>query len=96
MYSETAHCMFWLSTLAIALPTITLLLCLQGAAADSEAKSEELSMAVEELHKLLKDAGEGARHHKMVTVTIPTIYYFFLEEECEHPCFVCLGLCFKC
>ncbi|XP_047443060.1 translocated promoter region b, nuclear basket protein [Mugil cephalus] len=30
----------------------------KGAAADSEAKSEELSRAVEELHKLLKDAGE--------------------------------------
>uniref|UniRef100_A0A3Q3AM97 Nucleoprotein TPR n=1 Tax=Kryptolebias marmoratus TaxID=37003 RepID=A0A3Q3AM97_KRYMA len=29
------------------------------AAADSEAKSEELSRAVEELHKLLKDAGEN-------------------------------------
>lgn len=33
---------------------------LQEAAADSESKSEELSRAVEELHKLLKDAGEGA------------------------------------
>lgn len=33
---------------------------MQGAAADAEAKSEELSRAVEELHKLLKDAGEGA------------------------------------
>lgn len=33
---------------------------LQGAAADSEAKSEELSRAVEELQKLLKEAGEGA------------------------------------
>ncbi|XP_029285243.1 translocated promoter region b, nuclear basket protein [Cottoperca gobio] len=31
----------------------------KGAAADSEAKSEELSLAVEELHKLLKDAGEA-------------------------------------
>uniref|UniRef100_A0A3Q2D6B6 Nucleoprotein TPR n=1 Tax=Cyprinodon variegatus TaxID=28743 RepID=A0A3Q2D6B6_CYPVA len=31
----------------------------KGAAADSEAKSEELSRAVEELHKLLKDAGEN-------------------------------------
>uniref|UniRef100_A0A8D0D7Y8 Nucleoprotein TPR n=1 Tax=Sander lucioperca TaxID=283035 RepID=A0A8D0D7Y8_SANLU len=31
----------------------------KGAAADSEAKSEELSGAVEELHKLLKDAGEA-------------------------------------
>uniref|UniRef100_A0A665W9I2 Nucleoprotein TPR n=1 Tax=Echeneis naucrates TaxID=173247 RepID=A0A665W9I2_ECHNA len=30
----------------------------KGAAADSEAKSEELSRAVEELHKLLMDAGE--------------------------------------
>ncbi|CAJ1060960.1 translocated promoter region b%2C nuclear basket protein isoform X7 [Xyrichtys novacula] len=31
----------------------------KSAAADSEAKSEELSRAVEELHKLLKDAGEA-------------------------------------
>ncbi|XP_036970596.1 translocated promoter region b, nuclear basket protein isoform X1 [Acanthopagrus latus] len=31
----------------------------KGAAADSEAKSDELSRAVEELHKLLKDAGEA-------------------------------------
>uniref|UniRef100_A0A4W5NGE2 Nucleoprotein TPR n=1 Tax=Hucho hucho TaxID=62062 RepID=A0A4W5NGE2_9TELE len=31
----------------------------KGAAADSESKSEELSGAVEELHKLLKDAGEA-------------------------------------
>ncbi|XP_060934177.1 translocated promoter region b, nuclear basket protein [Limanda limanda] len=31
----------------------------KGAAADAEAKSEELSLAVEELHKLLKDAGEA-------------------------------------
>uniref|UniRef100_A0A9J8D501 Nucleoprotein TPR n=1 Tax=Cyprinus carpio carpio TaxID=630221 RepID=A0A9J8D501_CYPCA len=30
----------------------------KGAAADAEAKSEELSRAVDELHKLLKDAGE--------------------------------------
>ncbi|XP_057697331.1 translocated promoter region b, nuclear basket protein isoform X1 [Corythoichthys intestinalis] len=30
----------------------------KGAAADSEAKSEELSRAVEELHKLLQEAGE--------------------------------------
>lgn len=43
------------------MPTLTLLLRWQGAAADSEAKSEELSQAVEELHKLLKDAGEGER-----------------------------------
>ncbi|KAK5623407.1 hypothetical protein CRENBAI_014854 [Crenichthys baileyi] len=33
----------------------------KSAAADSEAKSEELSQAVEELHKLLKDAGEANR-----------------------------------
>jgi len=33
----------------------------QGAAADAEAKGEELSRAVEELHKLLKEAGEGKR-----------------------------------
>ncbi|XP_076007357.1 translocated promoter region b, nuclear basket protein [Genypterus blacodes] len=31
----------------------------KGASADSEAKSEELSQAVEELHKHLKDAGEA-------------------------------------
>lgn len=31
----------------------------QSAAEDSEAKSEELNRVVEELHKLLKDAGEG-------------------------------------
>ncbi|KAM9848441.1 translocated promoter region b, nuclear basket protein [Aulostomus maculatus] len=31
----------------------------KGAAADSETKSEELIQAVEELHKLLKDAGEA-------------------------------------
>ncbi|XP_035032393.2 translocated promoter region b, nuclear basket protein isoform X4 [Hippoglossus stenolepis] len=31
----------------------------KGAAADAEAKSEELSLAVEELHKLLKEAGEA-------------------------------------
>lgn len=42
----------------------------QGAAADSESKSEELSGAVEELHKLLKDAveGEGERETRK-TVT---------------------------
>lgn len=32
---------------------------LQSAADDSEAKSNELTGAVEELHKLLKEAGEG-------------------------------------
>ncbi|XP_048845940.1 nucleoprotein TPR isoform X2 [Brienomyrus brachyistius] len=31
----------------------------KGAASDSESKSEELSRAVEELHKLLKEAGEA-------------------------------------
>uniref|UniRef100_A0A673K0J1 Nucleoprotein TPR n=1 Tax=Sinocyclocheilus rhinocerous TaxID=307959 RepID=A0A673K0J1_9TELE len=31
----------------------------KGAAADAEAKSEELSRAVDELHKLLKEAGEA-------------------------------------
>ncbi|KAM4548847.1 translocated promoter region b, nuclear basket protein isoform 3-T3 [Odontesthes bonariensis] len=31
----------------------------KGAAADSDTKSEELSRAVDELHKLLKDAGEA-------------------------------------
>lgn len=38
---------------------VDLLVIDQGAAADAEAKSEELSRAVEELHKLLKEAGEG-------------------------------------
>lgn len=33
----------------------------QGAAADAEAKSMELSQAVEELHKLLKEAGDGEK-----------------------------------
>ena len=32
---------------------------LQGAASDSEAKNQELSRAVEELSKLVKDTGEG-------------------------------------
>uniref|UniRef100_A0AAQ6A7Z6 Nucleoprotein TPR n=1 Tax=Amphiprion ocellaris TaxID=80972 RepID=A0AAQ6A7Z6_AMPOC len=40
----------------------------KGAAADSDAKSEELSQAVEELHKLLKDAGEANKA---------------LEEKCQ-------------
>uniref|UniRef100_A0A3Q1FGC6 Nucleoprotein TPR n=1 Tax=Acanthochromis polyacanthus TaxID=80966 RepID=A0A3Q1FGC6_9TELE len=40
----------------------------KGAAADSDAKSEELSRAVEELHKLLKDAGEANKA---------------LEEKCQ-------------
>lgn len=49
---------------AFDLPTFNLFLFLmlwQGAAEDSEAKSEELNRVVEELHKLLKDAGEGTR-----------------------------------
>lgn len=33
----------------------------QRASSDAEAKGEELSRAVEELHKLLKEAGEGKR-----------------------------------
>uniref|UniRef100_A0A8B9HVZ0 Nucleoprotein TPR n=1 Tax=Astyanax mexicanus TaxID=7994 RepID=A0A8B9HVZ0_ASTMX len=37
----------------------------KGAAADAEAKSEELNQAVEELHKLLKEAGEA---HKALEV----------------------------
>ncbi|XP_067273803.1 translocated promoter region b, nuclear basket protein isoform X2 [Pseudorasbora parva] len=37
----------------------------KGAAADAEAKGEELSRAVEELHKLLKEAGEA---HKALEV----------------------------
>lgn len=49
---------------AFDLPTLNLFLLLmlwQSAAEDSEAKSEELNRVVEELHKLLKDAGEGTR-----------------------------------
>lgn len=38
-----------------------LLMFCQGAAEDSEAKSDELNRVVEELQKLLKDAGEGTR-----------------------------------
>ncbi|XP_053098080.1 translocated promoter region b, nuclear basket protein isoform X1 [Pangasianodon hypophthalmus] len=37
----------------------------KGAAADAEAKGEELSRAVEELHKLLKDAGEAHKAMEM-------------------------------
>uniref|UniRef100_A0A3B3BI52 Nucleoprotein TPR n=1 Tax=Oryzias melastigma TaxID=30732 RepID=A0A3B3BI52_ORYME len=46
----------------------------KGAAADSEAKSEELSRAVEELHKLLKDAGEAnkALEEKVQEVNVAT------------------------
>lgn len=57
--TEMMYCVLH-SSFAVILPSLTLLWW-QGAAADSEAKSEELSGAVEELHKLLKDAGEGAR-----------------------------------
>uniref|UniRef100_A0A3P9KSI2 Nucleoprotein TPR n=1 Tax=Oryzias latipes TaxID=8090 RepID=A0A3P9KSI2_ORYLA len=46
----------------------------KGAAADSEAKSVELSRAVEELHKLLKDAGEAnkALEEKVQEINIAT------------------------
>ncbi|XP_060722892.1 translocated promoter region b, nuclear basket protein isoform X3 [Tachysurus vachellii] len=37
----------------------------KGAAADAEAKSEELSRAVEELHKLLKEAGDAHKAMEM-------------------------------
>uniref|UniRef100_A0A8C2IB48 Nucleoprotein TPR n=1 Tax=Cyprinus carpio TaxID=7962 RepID=A0A8C2IB48_CYPCA len=39
----------------------------KGAAADAEAKSEELSRAVDELHKLLKEAGEGKQLYRSDT-----------------------------
>ncbi|XP_060773336.1 translocated promoter region b, nuclear basket protein isoform X2 [Neoarius graeffei] len=39
----------------------------KGAAADAEAKSEELGRAVEELHKLLKEAGEA---HKAMEIKL--------------------------
>lgn len=43
---------------------------IQGAAADAEAKSEELSRAVEELHKLLKEAGDGERRETLWSITV--------------------------
>ncbi|XP_055043154.2 translocated promoter region b, nuclear basket protein isoform X1 [Misgurnus anguillicaudatus] len=42
----------------------------KGAAADAEAKSEELSKAVEELHKLLKEAGEAHKALEMKMVEL--------------------------
>lgn len=45
----------------------------QGAAADAEAKSEELSRAVEELHKLLKEAGEGERRDTLCSLTVTQV-----------------------
>ncbi|XP_051954824.1 nucleoprotein TPR-like isoform X2 [Xyrauchen texanus] len=47
----------------------------KGAAADAEAKSEELRRAVEELHKLLKEAGEA---HKALEVKMAEL------ESCKH------------
>ncbi|ROL43467.1 Nucleoprotein TPR [Anabarilius grahami] len=46
----------------------------KGAAADAEAKGEELSRAVEELHKLLKEAGEA---HKALEVKMAEL------EDCK-------------
>ena len=53
------------------------LLGLQGAAADAETKSEELSGAVEELHKLLKEAGEGTypAHHLTETLYFGSLMF---------------------
>lgn len=45
----------------------------QGAAADAEAKSEELGRAVEELHKLLKEAGEGERRDALCSLTVTQV-----------------------
>lgn len=42
----------------------------QGATADAEAKSEELSGAVEELHKLLKEAGEGEERETLCSLIV--------------------------
>ncbi|XP_057208864.1 translocated promoter region b, nuclear basket protein isoform X1 [Triplophysa rosa] len=47
----------------------------KGAAGDAEAKSEELSKAVEELHKLLKEAGEA---NKALEVKMEDL------EECKN------------
>lgn len=46
----------------------------QGATADAEAKSEELSRAVEELHKLLKEAGEGEMRETLCSLTVTYTY----------------------
>lgn len=50
-----------------------LLMFHQGAAADAEAKSEELGRAVEELHKLLKEAGEGERRDALCSLTVTQV-----------------------
>ena len=52
---------------------------LQGAAADSESKSEELSRAVEELHKLLKDAGEGEKVNLAVPIQFVDIIFIYFS-----------------
>lgn len=53
----------------------------QGAAADAESKSEELNRAVEELHTLLKEAGEGLilclRNHTKHCVFVTLKYSLF-------------------
>lgn len=72
--------MFSLGSFAFVLLTLTLLLWWQGAAEDSEAKSEELSRAVEELHKLLKDAGEGVRLSKNDNYH-PIVYYSLVDKD---------------
>uniref|UniRef100_A0A8C8LVY1 Nucleoprotein TPR n=1 Tax=Oncorhynchus tshawytscha TaxID=74940 RepID=A0A8C8LVY1_ONCTS len=37
----------------------------KGSASDAESKNEELNRAVEELHKLVKEAGDGEIHNKL-------------------------------
>lgn len=55
-----------------------LLIFWQGAAEDSEAKSEELNRVVEELHKLLKDAGEGTRLFTCLMEGMIVVFFLLL------------------
>lgn len=48
-----------ISTLVLDSWLLVTMTTFQSAADDSEAKSNELTRAVDELHKLLKEAGEG-------------------------------------
>uniref|UniRef100_A0AAR2LSE7 Nucleoprotein TPR n=1 Tax=Pygocentrus nattereri TaxID=42514 RepID=A0AAR2LSE7_PYGNA len=56
----------------------------KGAADDAEAKSEELNRAVEELHKLLKEAGEGKRSEKQREVAELKQQISSLEKELDN------------
>uniref|UniRef100_A0A8C7PYU2 Nucleoprotein TPR n=1 Tax=Oncorhynchus mykiss TaxID=8022 RepID=A0A8C7PYU2_ONCMY len=73
----------------------------KGAAADSESKSEELSGAVEELHKLLKDAveGEGGRERpeRQSHTTIVSMQNCLTQALCFLVIGTCLhGCLFQC